>query len=247
MNDYLPRLLLVVLICLGWQEWRVRQAESEVVRARLAAAVVVPPVQVDDSTTVVQGLVGVSLERDKQIQRLTRELDAAVRAQLDLRLRYEADLAAVETRAAVRVEEATSLPEAGLQRYDVPFTIELGDSLDGALVDGSIDLLQPGPDWLGTIGVRLTRLRLQAEVQIDLVEGPAGWRSIVRSSTPLLRPDVRLAVLPRAVPWHERLKFAGGLGLREGSPLVFGGLQLEPWGLGVTAGRGVGVFVFKTF
>lgn len=240
--------IILLASVIGWQEYRhlsqldqIRQLRNEAVRLQ-------QPEQVNDSTLVVGALEGELLERDREITRLKKDLRASTRAQMDIRWKYEADLAEMREKLEVRVDETTSTPvNDSLARFDVPFTVTFGDSNHSAQVDGSVDLVQPGPEYLETIGVKLTRLTLQAEVQIDLVESKDGWRSIVRSSTSSLHPDVKLAVSPRAVPWYERIKVSAGLGIRGGSPLVFTGVRMDPWGFGVTAGGGVGIFVYKTF
>jgi hypothetical protein len=240
--------LVLLLAVIGWQEIQ-RRAQAEQIRAlRNEAVRLQQPEQVNDSTQVVGALQGELLERDRDIEKLKRQLDASTRAQADIRLQYEADLAALQASMSVRASEATAEPvNDSLSRYDVPFSAAAGDSTNRAVVAGSVSIVQPGPDYLPSLGVQLERVSMQAEVQIDLVEDEHGWRGIVRSSTSTLKPTVKLAVLPRGEPWFERVKFSAGLGMRGGSPLVFSGVRFDPWGFGVTAGSGVGVFIYKTF
>jgi hypothetical protein len=242
-------LLTAVLVALvGWQGWRVHQAEGRAAAAQLAAAQGERPVQVDDSTAVTRGLEGVLLERDASILRLTRDLKATTRAQLDLRLRLDlasGDLPDVQ----VLVDSVRQAPTAsGLTHFDVPFVLADGDSLDGIYVAGTVGLVQPGPDWLPSLDVRLDQLQVRADVAIDLVEGPDGWLAITRSSSTALSAGVTLAVQPRGTSWRDRFHPLAGLGVRDGHPDVLVGLRLDPWGAAVTTGAGaVGVFVFKAF
>ncbi len=242
-------LLTAVLVALvGWQGWRVHQAEGRAAAAQLAAAQGERPVQVDDSTIVTRGLEGVLLERDASIQRLTRDLKAATRAQMDLRLRLDLagkDLPDVQ----VLVDSVRQAPAAGgLTHYDVPFVLADGDRLDGLRLTGRVGLDQPGPDWLPSLAVRLDQLQVRADVAIDLVEGPDGWRAITRTSSPALSAGVTLAVQPRKLTWKDRFHPLAGLGVRDGHPEVLAGARLDPWGAAVTTGAGaVGVFVIKAF
>ncbi|MFA7331098.1 MAG: hypothetical protein WC326_08500 [Candidatus Delongbacteria bacterium] len=248
MNRFWALLVAVLLALAGWQEWRVRQAQSSAVDALRAAAAAEQPIQVDDSTTVTRGLEGVLLERDASIQRLTRALKAATWAQVDLRLRL--DLAGEDLpNVQVLVDSARQTPAAGgLIHYDVPFTLVDGDSLDGVHVAGTVGLDQPGPDWLPSLAVHLDRLQVHAGVAIDLVEGADGWRAITRTSSPFLSAGVTLAVQPREHTWRDRFHPLVGLGVRDGHPEVLAGARLDPWGAAVSACAGaVGVFVFKAF
>jgi hypothetical protein len=243
-------IIAIVLLAaiIGWQEFRRNGQLDQIRLLRNEAVRLQQPDQVNDSTQVVGALEGVLLERDRSIKQLKKDLGAATRAQMDISWKYEADLAEMREKLEVLVDSATSTPvNDSLSLFVVPFTVAIGDSNHSTQVDGSVDLVQPGPEYLSTIGVKLIRLTLQAEVQIDLVEGKDGWQTIVRSSTSSLHPDVKLAVTPRSIPWFERIKVSAGLGIREGSPLVFTGVRMDPWGFGVTAGGGVGVFIYKTF
>ena len=249
MKVRLAWILLATGCCLlGWQEWRVRVAQADAGAARRAAAHAEAPIQVDDSTTAARGLVGVVLARDASIRRLTRELKAATRAQLDMSLWL--DLAGKDLPdAQVLVDNVRHAPTAGgLTHYEVPFVLADGDSLDGLQVAGRVDLDQPGPDWLSSLAVRLDQLQVRAALAIDLVEGPGGWRVITRTSSPVLSVGVTLAVQPRKLTWRDRFHPLAGLGVRDGHPEVLAGARLDPWGAAVTAGAGaVGVFVFKAF
>jgi hypothetical protein len=242
-------LLVAVLLALaGWQEWRVRQAQASAADVLRAAATAEQPLQVDDSTTVTRGMEGMLLERNASIQRLTRDLQAATRAQVDLRLRL--DLASGDLpEVLVMMDSTRQAPAAGgLIRYDVPFTLVDGDSMDGIHVAGTVGLDQPGPDWLPSLTVRLDRLQVRAGVAIDLVEGPDGWRAITRTSSPALSAGVTLAVQPRKLTWRDRFHPLAGLGVRNGHPEVLAGARLDPWAAAVSAGAGaVGVLVFRAF
>ncbi|MFA7329764.1 MAG: hypothetical protein WC326_01705 [Candidatus Delongbacteria bacterium] len=244
-----PRIWALVLgvgSLLAWQEWRVRQAEAVAVAARRAAAQGQPVVQVDDSTTVTRGLEGVELQRDASIQRLTRELHAATRAQVNLALQL--DLAGKDMVATrLLLNQVRSAPaDSGLTHYEVPFVLDQGDSLDGLQVAGTVGLDQPGPDWLPSLAVRLEALQARVHVAIDLVEGADGWRAITRTGSPALTAGVTLAVQPRQPTWRDRFHPLAGLGVRDGHPEVLAGVRLDPWGAAVSAGAGaVGVYVFK--
>ncbi|MFA7331007.1 MAG: hypothetical protein WC326_08045 [Candidatus Delongbacteria bacterium] len=246
-----PRIWALVLgvgSLLAWQEWRVRQAEATAGAARRAAAQGQPVVQVDDSTTVTRGLEGVALPREASIQRLTRELHAATRAQVDLALRL--DLAGQDLAAArLQLDQVKRAPaDSGLTRYEVPFVLDQGDSLDGLHVAGTVGLDQPGPDWLPSLAIRLDALQARTHVAIDLVEGEDGWRAITRTGSPALSAGVTLTVQPRQPTWRDRFHPLAGLGVRDGHPEVLAGVRLDPWGAAVSAGAGaVGVFVFKAF
>ena len=239
-------LFLAFLGILAWQEVRVRQAQADAGAAHRAAAQVGAPVQVDDSTTVTRGLEGVLLERDVRIRRLTRELQASTRAQLNLDLMLEAselELAEVQ----MLLDQARSAPaDSGLTRYEVPFVLDPGDSLGDVHVAGHVALDQPGPDFLPSLAVRLDALQARSRVQIDLVEGKDGWRAITRTSSPALSAGVTLAVQPRAVTLWDRFHPLAGLGVQDGHPRIIAGARLDPWGTAVTAGAGaVGVYVFR--
>ena len=239
---------LFLLGLVAWQEVRVRHAQAEAGAARRAAANAEFPMQVDDSTTITRGLEGVLLERDARIRRLTRELKAATRAQLNLDLMLEAsELELAE--AQVLLDQARSAPaDSGLTRYEVPFALDSGDSLQGVHVAGHVALDQPGPDFLPSLAVRLDALQARSRVQIDLVEGKDGWRAITRTSSPSLSAGVTLAVQPRAVTLWDRFHPLAGLGVQDGHPRVLAGARLDPWGAAVSAGAGaVGVYVFKAF
>jgi hypothetical protein len=241
-------LILAVLTALCWQEWRVRLAQASAAEAFRAAAAAERPIQVDDSTTVTRGLEGVLLERDASIQRLTLDLKAATRAQLDLRLRLDLagkDLPDVQ----VLMDSVRQAPTVGgLTHYEVPFVLADGDSLDGLRLTGRVGLDQPGPDWLQSLTVRLDKLQVLAGVAIDLVEGPDGWRAITRTSSPALSAGITLAVQPHRLTWRDRFHPLAGMGMRDGHPEVLAGARLDPWGAAVSAGAGaVGVFVFKAF
>lgn len=248
MNRAWLAICLALVALLGWQELRVRQAGKEASAARRAAIQEARPVQVDDSTTIVRGLEDVLLVRDASIQRLKRDLKAATRAQLDLALRLDlagADLAGIR----LRLDQVRSAPaDSGLTHYEVPFTLDEGDSLDGIRLAGRVGLNQPGPEWLPSLSVRLDQLQVRAGLAIDLVEGPDGWRAITRTSSPALSAGVTLAVQPRTLTWRDRFHPLAGLGVRDGHPEVLAGARLDPWGAAVSAGAGaVGVFVFKAF
>lgn len=248
MNRFWALLVAVLLAISGWQEWRVRQAQASAADAFRAAAAAELPIQVDDSTTVTRGLEGVLLERDASIQRLTRDLKAATRAQVDLRLRL--DLAGEDLpNVQVLVDSVRQAPAAGgLTHYEVPFVLADGDSLDGIRASGTVGLDQPRPDWLQSLAVRLDQLQVRAGVAIDLVEGTDGWLAITRTSSPTLSADVTLAVQPRGTSWRDRFHPLAGLGVRDGHSEVLAGVQLDPWGAAMSAGAGaVGVFVFKAF
>jgi hypothetical protein len=239
-------LLILAVGLLGWQEVRVRLAEQGAAAARRAAAGLETPLQVDDSTTVTRALEGMLLERDASIRRLTRQLQAATRAQMDLHLALERrDLPP----ATLHLDQATRTPaDSGLIRYEVPFVLADGDSVDGLCVAGRVGLDQPGPDWLPSLAVTLDQVRLQAGVAIDLVEGKDGWRAITRSSSPALSAGISLAVQPKKTTWRDRFHPLAGLGVQDGHPRVMAGARLDPWGVAVSAGAGaVGVTVFKSF
>jgi hypothetical protein len=249
MRVRLTWILLAAGCCLlGWQEWRVRQAQSGAVAALRAATATELPIQVDDSTTITRGLEGVLLERDVSIQRLTRELQAATRAQLTLEMMLdlrEMDLA----EAQVLLGQVRSTPaDSGLTCYEVPFVLEQGDSLTGLHVTGHVALDQPEPTWLPSLAVRLDALQARTRVEIDLVESEDGWRAIARTGSTALTAGVTLAVQPRELTWRDRLHPLAGLGVQDGHPEVLAGARLDPWGGAVSAGAGaVGVYVFKAF
>jgi hypothetical protein len=233
---------------LGWQEWRVREAREDAGAARRAAMGAEAPIQVDDSTTVTRGLEGVRLERDASIQRLTRELKAATRAQLNLEMMLdfqESELAEAELLLA----QARSAPaDSGLIRYEVPFVLDQGDSLESLHVAGHVALDQPGPTWLPSLAVRLDALQARTRVEVDLVEGEDGWRAITRTGSPALSAGVTLAVQPRELSLWDRFHPLAGLGVLDGHPRVLAGASLDPWGAVVSTGAGaVGVYVFKAF
>ncbi len=242
-------LLVVAGCCLAaWQEWRVWTAREAAGAAKRAAVQAEAPVQVDDSTTVTRGLVGILLERDASIRRLTRELKATSRAQLTLELMLDlrdADLA----EAQMLLDQVRSAPaDSGLTRYEMPFVLDQGDSLEGVHVAGHVALDQPGPDWLPSLAVRLDRLQVRAGVDIDLVEGEDGWRAITRTGSPALSAGVTLAVQPRELTLWDRFHPLAGLGIQDGHPRVLAGARLDPWGAAVSAGAGaVGVYVFRAF
>ena len=240
---------LILLTALCWQLMKHHQQAELIRQLRNQAIHLQGPEQIDDSTQVAHVLQGEVLERDRIIERLKRDLDASTRMQMDMRLHYEADLARLETQLEMRLDESTAEPlNDSLTRYEVPFTLSLGDTSHSASVEGTVAVTQPGPEYLPTIGVQLRRLQIDASVEIDLVEDKAGcWQSIVRTSTSCLRPAVSVAVCPRQEPWYERIQMQAGLGVRDGIPQVFGGVLYDPWGVGITAGGGVGVFVCKTF
>ncbi|MDP2361589.1 MAG: hypothetical protein Q8O14_12715 [bacterium] len=241
-------LALALLAILCWQEWRVRQAQASAVDALRAAAAAEQPIQVDDSTTVTRGLEGVLLERDASIQRLTRALKAATRAQVDLRLRL--DLAGEDLpNVQILVDSVRQAPAAGgLTHFEVPFVLVDEDSMDGICASGTVSLDQPGSDWLPSLTVRLDRLQVRAGVAIDLMEGPDGWRAITRTSSPALSAGITLAAQPRKPTWRDRFHPLAGLGVRDGHPEVLAGARLDPWGAVVSVSAGaVGVFVFKAF
>ena len=242
--------LLVAAGCcvVAWQEGRVRAAQADAGAARRAAAQAEIPIQVDDSTTVTRGLEEVMLERDGSIRRLTRELKAATLAQLNLEMMLdfqESELAEVE----LQLDLARSAPaDSGLMRYEVPFILDQGDSLDGLHVAGHVALDQPGPTWLPSLAVRLDTLRVSTRVEVDLVEGADGWRAITRTSSSALSAGVTLAVQPRELGLWDRYHPLAGLGVRDGHPEVIAGACLDPWGAAVSAGAGaVGICVFKAF
>ena len=233
---------------LGWQEWRVWEAREDAGAARRAAMGAVAPIQVDDSTTINQGLEGVRLERDASIERLTRELKAATRAQLNLEMMLdfqESELAEAE----LQLGQARSAPaDSGLMRYEVPFVLDQGDSLSGLRVAGHIALDQPGPTWLPSLAVRLDALQARTRVEVDLVEGADGWRAITRTGSPALSASVTLAVQPRELGLWDRFHPLAGLGVHDGHPRVLAGARLDPWGAAVSAGAGaLGVYVFRAF
>lgn len=242
-------LLVVAGCCLAaWQERRLWRAQEAAGAARRAAVLAEDPVQVDDLTTVTRGLEAIVLERDASIRRLTRELKATTRAQLTLEMMLDlrdADLAEVQ----VLLDQVRSAPaDSVLTRYEVPFTLDQGDSLDGVHVAGHVALDQPGPDYLPSLAVRLDALRIRSRVDIDLVEGEDGWRTITRTGSPALAASVTLAVQPRVLTWKERFHPLAGLGVRDGHPQLLAGARLDPWGVAVSAGAGaVGVYVFKAF
>ncbi|MFA7332477.1 MAG: hypothetical protein WC326_15515 [Candidatus Delongbacteria bacterium] len=243
-----PYWLAAVLTLLGWQEWRVHQAQANAGAALNAAAQAEVPVQVDDSTTVTRGLEGILLERDASIRRLTRELKAATRTQLTLEMML--DLRDVElAQAHVQLGEMRSAPaDSGLTRYEVPFVLDQGDSLQGVHMAGLVALDQPGPGWLPSLAVRLDALQVRSRVDIDLVEGEEGWRAITRTGSPAVSAGVTLAVQPRELMWKDRFHLLAGLGVQDGHPRVLAGARLDPWGASVSAGAGaVGVYVFKAF
>ncbi|MFA7331112.1 MAG: hypothetical protein WC326_08570 [Candidatus Delongbacteria bacterium] len=241
-------LFLALLGIVAWQEWRVQEAQEAAGAVRRAAVQAEVPLQVDDSTTVTRGLEGILLERDASIRRLTRELKATSRAQLTLEMML--DLRDVElAEAELQLEQVRSAPaDSGLTRYEVPFTLDQGDSLDGVHLAGHVALDQPGPDWLPSLAVRLDVLQNRSRVEIDLVEGEDGWRAITRTGSPALTADVTLAVQPRELGFWERLHPLAGLGVQDGHPRVIAGARLDPWGTAVSAGAGaVGVYVFRAF
>ena len=233
---------------LGWQEWRVREAREDASAARRVAMGGDAQIQVDDSTAVTRGLEGVRLERDASIQRLTHELKAATRAQLNLELML--DLRDVElAEAEMLLSQVRSTPaDSDLTRYEVPFVLNQGDSLDGLHVAGHVALDQPGPDWLPTLAVRLDALQARTRVEVDLVEGADGWRAITRTGSPALSVGVTLAVQPREQGLWDRFHPLAGLGVQDGHPRVLAGARLDPWGAAVSAGAGaVGIYVFRAF
>ncbi len=241
-------LVSVLLVLVGWQEWRVRQAQSSTAAALCAAAQAEGPVQVDDSTTVTRGLEGVLLERDSSIRRLTRELKASTRVQMDLALQLE--LAGDELAAArMRLDQVRSTPaDSGLTRYEVSFVLDQGDSLTGLHVVGHVALDQPGPTWLPSLAVRLDALQARTRVDVDLVEGEDGWRAITRTGSPALSAGVTLAVQPHPLTWRDRFHPLAGLCVLDGHPRVLAGARLDPWGAAVSAGAGaLGIYVFRAF
>lgn len=242
-------LLVLAGCCLAaLQEWRVLKAREAAGAAKRAAVQAEAPVQVDDSTMVTRGLEGIVLERDASIRRLTRELKATSRAQLTLELMLDlrdADLA----EAQVMLDQVRSAPaDSGLTRYQVSFTLDQGDSLEGVHVAGHVALDQPGPDYLPSLAVRIDALQSRSRVEIDLVEGEDGWRAITRTGSPELAAGVTLAVQPREHTWKDRFHLLAGLGVQDGHPRVLAGARLDPWGAAMSAGAGsVSVFVFKAF
>jgi hypothetical protein len=247
MKIRLTWLLVAVGCCLvAWQEGRVRAAQADAGATRRAAAQAETPIQVDDSTTITRGLEGVLLTRDASIRRLTRELKAAARAQLNLELML--DLRDVElAEAEMLLSQVRSTPaDSGLTRYEVPFVLDQGDSLDGVHLAGHVALDQPGPAWLPSLAVRLDALQARTRVEVDLVEGADGWRAITRTGSPALSAGVSLAVQPRQLTWKDRFHPLAGLGVRDGHPEVLAGARLDHWGAAVSAGAGaVGIYVFK--
>ena len=239
---------LVLLGLIAWQEWRVREAQADAGAARRAAAQAEVPIRVDDSTTVARGLEDVLLERGASIWRLTRELKAATRAQLNLEMMLdfqESELAEAE----LLLDQARSAPaDSGLTRYEVPFVLNQGDSLRGLHVAGHVALDQPGPTWLPSLAVRLEALQALTRVEVDLVEGADGWRAITRTGSPALSVGVTLAVQPRELGLWDRFHPLAGLGVQDGHPRVLAGARLDPWGAALSAGAGaVGIYVFKAF
>ena len=153
-------IIAIVLLAsiIGWQEFRHRGQLDQIRQLRNEAVRLQQPEQVNDSTQIVGALEGELLERDREITRLKKDLRASTRAQMNILWKYEADLAEMREKLEVRVDETTSTPvNDSLTRFEVPFTVALGDSNHSAQVDGSVDLVQPGPGYLETIGVKLTR------------------------------------------------------------------------------------------